>query len=60
MKDVFLEQLGIFPDIDPRCETSDTSLPLVSCEQVEHSNPSRIIVYRDTKSSMVAALAVAN
>ena len=27
MKDVFLEQLGIFPDIDLQCGTSDVSVP---------------------------------
>jgi UDP-N-acetylglucosamine 2-epimerase len=58
MKDVFLEQLGIFPDIDLRCETSDTTLLAHKIvEALENSNPSHMVVYGDTNSSMAAALA---
>jgi UDP-N-acetylglucosamine 2-epimerase (non-hydrolysing) len=58
MKDVFLEQLGIFPDIDLRCETSDTTLLAHKIiEALENSNPSHMVVYGDTSSSMAAALA---
>lgn len=61
MKDVFLDQLGIFPDIDLRCETSDTTLlaqKIVGA--LEESSPSHIVVYGDTNSSMAAALAAQN
>jgi UDP-N-acetylglucosamine 2-epimerase (non-hydrolysing) len=58
MKDVFLEQLGIFPDIDLRCETSNTNILAQKIVKVlQNSSPSYMIVYGDTNSSMAAALA---
>jgi UDP-N-acetylglucosamine 2-epimerase len=58
MKDVFLEQLGIYPDIDLRCETSNTNILAQKIVKVlQNSSPSYMIVYGDTNSSMAAALA---
>lgn len=58
MKDVFLEQLGIFPDIDLQSGTSDiSSLTDMIVDTLEQSSPSSLIVYGDTNSSMAAALA---
>lgn len=58
MKDVFLEQLGIFPDFDLQCGTSDV---LVLKENIiktlNKAIPSHIIVYGDTNSSLAASLA---
>jgi UDP-N-acetylglucosamine 2-epimerase len=57
MKDVFLEQLGIFPDFDLRCATSDVSLLAENIlRTLKKTKPSHIIVYGDTNSSMAAAL----
>jgi UDP-N-acetylglucosamine 2-epimerase len=58
MKDIFLEQLGIFPDIDLQCGTSD--IPFLQeriVRALKKSRPSHIVVYGDTNSSMAASLA---
>ena len=58
MKDVFLEQLGIFPDIDLQCGTSDVSVLKANIiRTLRKTSPSHIIVYGDTNSSMAASLA---
>jgi len=58
MKDVFLNQLGIFPDFDLQCGTSDIPRLTESIESTLRKNtPTHIIVYGDTNSSMAAALA---
>ncbi|MGA9744815.1 MAG: UDP-N-acetylglucosamine 2-epimerase (non-hydrolyzing) [Nitrososphaeraceae archaeon] len=58
MKDVFLEQLGIFPDIDLQCGTSDVSVLKANIiRRLRKTSPSHIIVYGDTNSSMAASLA---
>ena len=58
MKDVFLEQLGILPDIDLQCGTSDVSVLKENIiKTLKKACPSHIIVYGDTNSSMAASLA---
>jgi UDP-N-acetylglucosamine 2-epimerase len=58
MRDVFLNQLGIFPDIDLSCETSNTDVLAQEIVKVlQDSCPTHMIVYGDTNSSMAAALA---
>ena len=58
MKDVFLEQLGIFPNFDLKCGTSDvTVLKEMITKTLKNRKPSHIIVYGDTNSSMAASLA---
>ena len=58
MKDIFIDELGIQPDFDLKCNTSDIlqikekMLPIVKDLQPEY-----VIVYGDTNSSMAAALA---
>ena len=55
MKDVFLEQLGIFPDIDLQCGTSDVSVLKENIVgTLKKTRPSYIIVYGDTNSSMAS------
>jgi len=61
MKDVFLDQLGIFPDFDLQCGTSDIPRLTEKIESTLRKNtPTHIIVYGDTNSSMAAALAAKN
>jgi len=58
MKDIFLDQLGIFPDFDLQCGTSDISfLKEKIISSLKNSRPSHIVVYGDTNSSMAASLA---
>ena len=58
MKDVFLEQLGIFPDIDLQCGTSDVSVLKANIiRSLRKTSPSHMIVYGDTNSSLAASLA---
>lgn len=58
MKDVFLEQLGITPDIDLRCCSSEIEVLKENIMlSLKDSRPANIIVYGDTNSSMAAALA---
>jgi UDP-GlcNAc3NAcA epimerase len=57
MKDVFLEQLGIEPDIDLRCGTSEVPVLQRHIRDALHKvKPSHMIVYGDTNSSLAAAL----
>ena len=52
MKDIFLEQLGIFPDFDLKCGSSDISiLKEMIIKTLKDTKPSHIIVYGDTNSS---------
>ncbi|HEY0579468.1 MAG TPA: UDP-N-acetylglucosamine 2-epimerase, partial [Candidatus Nitrosocosmicus sp.] len=57
MKDIFIDELNIKPDFDLKCNTSDisilkdTMLPIV-----KKLEPSYVVVYGDTSSSMAAAL----
>src|SRR6266540_1245994 len=58
MKDVFLDQLGISPDFDLRCGTSDIALLKENIiGTLKKIRPSYIIVYGDTNSSLAASLA---
>ncbi|HEY7111020.1 MAG TPA: UDP-N-acetylglucosamine 2-epimerase (non-hydrolyzing) [Nitrososphaeraceae archaeon] len=58
MKDVFLEQLGIFPDFDLQCGTSEVSmLEQKIYDTLKKSKPNFLIVYGDTNSSLAASLA---
>jgi UDP-N-acetylglucosamine 2-epimerase len=58
MKDVFLEQLRIFPDFDLKCGTSDVSLLEQNIlKTLKKSKPNILIVYGDTNSSLAASLA---
>jgi UDP-N-acetylglucosamine 2-epimerase len=58
MKDIFLEQLGIFPDFDLKCGSSDISILKERIfKTLKDTKPSHIIVYGDTNSSMAASLA---
>jgi UDP-GlcNAc3NAcA epimerase len=58
MKDIFIDELHIKPDFDLKCNTSDisilkdTMLPII-----KKLEPSYVVVYGDTSSSMAAALA---
>jgi UDP-GlcNAc3NAcA epimerase len=57
MKDIFIDELHIKPDFDLKCNTSDisilkdTMLPII-----KKLEPSYVVVYGDTNSSMAAAL----
>jgi UDP-N-acetylglucosamine 2-epimerase len=58
MKDIFLEQLGIDPDFDLQCGTSEVSILKENIiATLKRARPSHIIVYGDTNSSMAASLA---
>jgi len=58
MKDIFFDDLGIIPEYDCKCNTSnitnlkDSMLPIL-----QSISPKYVIVYGDTNSSMAAALA---
>jgi UDP-GlcNAc3NAcA epimerase len=58
MRDVFLDQLGIKPDLDLNAATSSvTKLTELLIKKLEPFQPSNVIIYGDTNSSMAAALA---
>lgn len=58
MRDVFLDQLGIKPDLDLNAGTSSVEmLKKLLIAKLEPLRPKYIIVYGDTNSSMAAALA---
>src|SRR6476620_8901275 len=58
MRDVFLGQLGIKPDLDLNAGTSSVEmLKKLLISKLEPLRPKFIIVYGDTNSSMAAALA---
>jgi len=58
MKDVFLDQLKIIPEIDLQSGTSDVEILKNNIlTALSNLRPSHIIVYGDTNSSMAAALA---
>lgn len=58
MKDIFLEQLGIFPDYDLQCGTSEIFVLKENIiRTLKNARPSHIVVYGDTNSSMAASLA---
>jgi UDP-N-acetylglucosamine 2-epimerase len=58
MKDVFFEELGIRPDYDLMCESSDVQTLSQRMQQFfKEVNPSVVLVYGDTNSSLAGALA---
>jgi UDP-N-acetylglucosamine 2-epimerase len=58
MKDIFLEELGIFPDFDLQCGTSDVSILEENIrETLKRARPGYVIVYGDTNSSLAASQA---
>jgi UDP-N-acetylglucosamine 2-epimerase len=58
MKDVFFEELGIRPDYDLMCESSDIETLSRRMRQfLKEVNPSVVLVYGDTNSSLAGALA---
>ena len=58
MKDIFFDDLGIVPDYDFKCNTSDiTTLKDSMVPTLQRISPKYVIVYGDTSSSMAAALA---
>ena len=58
MKDVFFEELGIKPDYDLMCASSDIQTLSRSMQQFfKEVNPSVVLVYGDTNSSLAGALA---
>ncbi|MCI0558680.1 MAG: UDP-N-acetylglucosamine 2-epimerase (non-hydrolyzing) [Nitrososphaera sp.] len=58
MKDVFFDELGISPQFDLKCNTSDVhSLKVRVVALLKHLRPKYVIVYGDTYSTMAGALA---
>jgi UDP-N-acetylglucosamine 2-epimerase len=58
MKDIFFDDLGIMPDYDFKCNTSDIeTLKNAMVPTLQNISPKYVIVYGDTNSSMAAALA---
>jgi UDP-N-acetylglucosamine 2-epimerase len=58
MKGVFFDELGIKPDYDLKCESSDVPTLFQKLRQFcSQANPSIVLVYGDTNSSLAAALA---
>ncbi len=58
MKDIFFDDLGIVPEYDCKCNTSDiTTLKDSMLPILQRISPKYVIVYGDTNSSMAAALA---
>jgi UDP-N-acetylglucosamine 2-epimerase len=58
MKDIFFDDLGIEPDYDSKCNTSDIDILKDSMvPTLQRISPKYVIVYGDTNSSMAAALA---
>ena len=58
MKDVFFDDLGISPDLDLNCSTSDVQqLKLKLLDFFRQAKPEFVIVYGDTYSTMAATLA---
>ena len=58
MKSVFFEELGVKPDYDLMCESSDVStLTQKMTEFLGEMKPSVVLVYGDTNSSLAGALA---
>jgi UDP-GlcNAc3NAcA epimerase len=58
MKDIFFDNLGIVPDYDFKCNTSDiNTLKDSMVPTLQKIDPEYVIVYGDTNSSMAAALA---
>lgn len=58
MKDIFFDELGIKPDYDLGCDTSQVGTLKDSMTRFMRStNPEYVLVYGDTSSSMAGALA---
>jgi UDP-N-acetylglucosamine 2-epimerase len=58
MKDIFFDELGIKPDYDLECDTSQIGMLKDSMTRfMRSSNPEYVLVYGDTSSSMAGALA---
>jgi UDP-N-acetylglucosamine 2-epimerase (non-hydrolysing) len=58
MKDIFFDELGIKPDYDLRCDTSQIeTLKAGMSKFMKATNPECVLVYGDTSSSMAGALA---
>jgi UDP-N-acetylglucosamine 2-epimerase len=58
MKDIFFDDLGIMPDYDFKCNTSDIeTLKNAMVPTLQKISPKYVVVYGDTNSSMAAALA---
>lgn len=58
MKDVFFNSLGIIPDIELGCNTSDISAIKEGMVRfLKKTNPEYLLVYGDTSSSVASALA---
>lgn len=57
MKDIFFDELGIKPDYDLGCDTSQVdALRENMIRFMKSTNPEYVLVYGDTSSSMAAAL----
>ncbi|MEW6605761.1 MAG: UDP-N-acetylglucosamine 2-epimerase, partial [Thermoproteota archaeon] len=58
MKDIFFDELGIKPDYDLGCDTSQVdALKVGMTNFMRATNPEYVLVYGDTSSSMAGALA---
>lgn len=58
MKDIFFDELGIKPDYDLRCDTSEIETLKDSMSRfMRAANPEHVLVYGDTSSSMAGAFA---
>jgi UDP-N-acetylglucosamine 2-epimerase len=58
MKDIFFDELGIKPDYDLRCDTSQVDILKQSMTRfMKATNPEYVLVYGDTSSSMAGSLA---
>src|SRR5262245_6380917 len=58
MKDIFFDELGIRPDYDLRCDTSQIEVLQENMTTfIRNANPEYVLIYGDTSSSMAGALA---
>ena len=58
MKDIFFDELGIRPDYDLRCDTSQIDVLKENMTKfIRNANPEYVLIYGDTSSSMAGSLA---
>jgi UDP-N-acetylglucosamine 2-epimerase len=58
MKDIFFDELNLKPDYDLKCNTSEVDILRIEIlKTLRTTNPTHVIVYGDTSSSLAAARA---